>query len=215
MKKRITAALVMNILIAGFTFGITLSYFLGNTGTLIRSGVESFMFFTTDSNVLSGIAALVMSWFEIQILRGKADSIPKAALVFKFVGTAAVTLTFMTVMLFLGPIYGHLLLLSDTSLYTHLGGPLLAFVSFVFLEVDERLSLKTALLGMLPSILYGIVYFIEVMIITAERGGWKDFYAFNANGLWYVSIVAMNTAAFLISLGIVALHNLSHKKMNK
>ena len=63
MKKRITAALVMNILIAGFTFGITLSYFLGNTGTLIRSGVESFMFFTTDSNVLSGIAALVMIWF--------------------------------------------------------------------------------------------------------------------------------------------------------
>lgn len=215
MKKRLTAALVMNILIAGFTFGITLSYFLGNTGTLIRSGAESFIFFTTDSNLLSMIAAIVIIPFEIRVLRGKADSIPAPVLIFKYVGTAAVTLTFVTVMLFLGPIYGHLRLLSDTSMYTHLFGPLLAFVSFVFLETDHRLSFKASLLGILPSVVYGAVYFTEVMIIGAENGGWKDFYAFNANGKWYVSIVVMNLGCFLICMGIRALHNLMHKKQNR
>ena len=63
-----------------------------------------------------------------------------------------------------------------------------------------------ALLGMLPSIVYGIWYLYKVVLAPAEKR-WEDFYGFNKGGKWPVYFVAMTVGELLICLGLMALQN--------
>ncbi len=206
-KRKIKAALVMNIIIAAVTAGIVISYFFGNTGVLRDNGWDSFKFFTTDSNILSMVASIVMIIHEIQLLRGKNARIPRGVILFKFVATVAVTVTFCTVMLFLGFIYGYGFLLSGTAFHMHLVGPLLALISFIMLENLGTIRFRESFLGIIPVTLYGAVYLTMVVVIGEKNGGWMDFYAFNRGGRWYLTVLIMHIAAFLICVFVYKLHN--------
>jgi hypothetical protein len=48
----------------------------------------------------------------------------------------------------------------------------------------------TAILGMLPMLLYGAVYLYKV-ILAPEGRRWEDFYGFNRGGMWPIAAVAM------------------------
>ena len=124
-----------------------------------------------------------------------------AALLLKYLGTSAVTVTLMTVFLFLGPSQGgDKSLLSGENLYMHLIGPVLAIVSYCFLE-KRALSFATALTGLIPVAAYGAVYLYKV-ILAPEAQRWEDFYGFNRGGKWPVSMAAMFAGAFLVSVGL-------------
>ena len=112
MNRRILTALILNILVVIATTAITVSYYFHSNNPLVETGLDSYKFFTTDSNILAAISALVMIPYEIGILRGKRDKLPHAAVVLKFVGMVAVMLTFLTVIFLLLPVYdaGFLLL---------------------------------------------------------------------------------------------------------
>ena len=95
-------------------------------------------------------------------------------------------------------------MLSGKNFYLHLGGPLLALLSFVFLERFYTLPFVTSLLGVIPVILYGFVYLYEVVMI----GRWDDFYGYNKNGKWPVSMAAMFVGGFLVCVMVRVLFNL-------
>ena len=210
-KKQAVISLILNSLIVLATTGVVISYFLF-PGKAIKSGFESFRFFTTDSNILSALAALVVVIFDIKILRGKIKSLPHAVEVFKFIGTTAVMLTFCTVMVFLIHIYGPALLLLGTAFHMHVGGPLMALCSFALVEKNTRLSVPEAFLGLLPMAVYGTVYLVEVVLIGAPNGGWEDFYAFNQNNNWQVTVAVMLAATTAISFLVRLLHNIHIRK---
>ena len=178
-------------------------YMPGREADPFLDGIGLFCFFTTDSNVLAALACLALLPTNFKGQKpGMGDTpLPLAAFVFKFVGTAAVTVTFMTVMLFLGPVYGYTAMFKGANLYLHLVCPLLCIVGFCCAEAGT-LSFKEMLLGMLPVLVYGIVYFTMVVAL----GAWKDFYTFNTGGLWYVSLVAMGAATFVFCLALRFLH---------
>lgn len=164
----------------------------------IRKG---FRFFTVQSNVLSALAALAVC---VSYLSG---AVPYAVWLLKYLGTAAVSVTLVTVLLFLGPAMGgYKDLLSGTSFYYHMVGPLMAIVSFSFAE-KRGMPLGTALLGMLPMVLYSILYMKKVVFTSAGKG-WPDLYGFNKGGNWKRSMAMMYLGTLLICLGLMALQNL-------
>ena len=147
-------------------------------------------FFTLLSNLLSAFASLVALFF----LRN--GGLPHGVWLLKYLGTASVTVTFLTVMVFLGPTMGYKSQLEGWSFYLHVIGPLLAIISFCFLERNWLLSFAVALLGLLPVVLYGILYLYKVVIAKQ----WEDFYGFNKNGKWKISFSAMVIGTFLVCI---------------
>ena len=184
-------------------YSIIWFYLPGREPDPFLEGIGLFCFFTTDSNVLAALACLALLPFNIKGQKPGLDGtpLPRWAFLLKYVGTAAVTVTFMTVMLFLGPIYSYPALFKGANLYLHGVCPLLCIVSFCCAEAG-RLGFKDMLLGLLPVLAYGVVYFVMVVGL----GAWKDFYAFNMGGMWYVSAVAMVAATFVFCVLLRFLH---------
>ena len=160
----------------------------------LHKGKKSLRFFTILSNLFCAISALLL-----------VLSSSYWAWLLKYVGTVAVTVTLLTVFFFLGPNMGYKPLLTGKDLYLHLFGPLLAIVSFCFMERWYDLSFTLSLLGILPVIVYGFVYLVEVVI----RKNWEDFYGYNKGGRWKLSMAAMFTGGFAVCMLIRILYSLS------
>ena len=146
-------------------------------------------YFTALSNLFCAAAALALALARL----GGVPSLP--LLLFKYVGTVAVLVTLLTVLLFLGPHYGYKMLFSGPDLWLHLVCPLLALLSYLLWD-RAPLSLATALLGVLPVLLYGLLYLRRV--VFQQR--WEDFYDFNRGGKWPLSFAAMLLGAVLLCL---------------
>ena len=159
----------------------------------LRAGKKSLRFFTILSNLFCAVSALL--W---------VLSSSYWAWLLKYVGTAAVTVTLLTVIFFLGPNMGYKPLFSGKDLYLHLCGPLLAIVSFCFMECQFALSFSLSLLGIIPVIIYGFVYLVEVVILK----NWEDFYGYNKDGKWKISMAAMFAGGFAVCMLIRILYSI-------
>ena len=198
-----TADWFLNILIALITLIIVVSFFRKEGQWVPERGKFALRFFTTLSNMLCAAASLLTA------LAINAGGIPEWIWMLKYIGTAAVTVTMLTVLFFLAPSFGKgalKVLLSGTDLFMHLITPLLALVSFCLLE-KRGVSFPRCLWGMLPVVLYGPVYLYKIKYAPEEKR-WDDFYGFNRGGKWPVAFSGMVLGTFLICLGIMALQNL-------
>lgn len=158
-------------------------------------------FFTSLSNVFCGIAGAVLVVFRALELAGTIEAIPNAILVIKYSATASVTVTLLTVMVFLGPVViGYKPLLTGTGLWLHLINPVLALVS-LFIWDKPTAGFWVVFLGLLPVVLYGILYLYKVVVLPQGKG-WDDFYGFNRSGKWPLSFTAMMIGGFLVSLAL-------------
>ncbi len=150
-----------------------------------------FRYFTVLSNLLCAAASAVV------LIAWTQGALPLWVILLKFVGTSAVTVTLLTVFLFLGPFSGEWKhLLSGPDLFLHLFNPLLAIVSLVFFEHTD-FAFGYSLLALIPVLLYGVWYLYRVVILPEARR-MEDFYGFNKGGRWYFS------AAFILLLGFVS-----------
>ena len=165
----------------------------------LQRGRSALRFFTAQSNILCAAAALMMCLF------------PQSQVVWllKYTGTAAVTVTMLTVFLFLAPSVGEgwTVLLKGSDFFMHLVTPLLALISFCTFE-KRGMNFRTALLGVLPVMIYGPWYLYKIRF-APENKRWDDFYGFNKGGKWPISFAMMLIGTFLICMGIMALQNLA------
>ena len=153
-----------------------------------KRGLKAFRYFTILSNAFCAVSALGM------VIAQAGGTVSQGVLLLKYLGTVSVTVTLLTVLFFLGPTQGFKIMLSGSNLYLHLIGPVLAILSYGFLE-KKPITIGTAMIGLLPMIVYGVVYLYKV-IIAAEDKRWEDFYGFNRGGKWPVAF-AMMTAGTL------------------
>ena len=186
---------ILNIVIFCITLFCTMRFFRKDGTWAVGNGAAAFRFFTVQSNVFCAVAALLMFFA------------PSSTLVWtlKYVGTAAVTVTMLTVFVFLGPNLGYKKLLTGAELFMHLITPLLAIGSFLLLE-KSRLAFLTALLAVLPVLLYGILYLYKVVYAPAGKR-WEDFYGFNKGGKWPLSFAAMLLGSLAVSMVFMLLQN--------
>ena len=148
-----------------------------------------FRFFTTQSNVFCAVSALCIALF------------PRAewSYYLKIAGTAGVTVTMLTVLLFLGQVYGYGPLLKGQEMVVHLITPLLALISLLGFE-RRGVSLIGAFVGILPVALYAPLYLYKVVV----KQSWDDFYAFNRGGKWPIAYALMLLGTAVICLGLYA-----------
>lgn len=185
----------LNALIFSLTLILTIRFFRKDGAWHIRNGAAAFRYFTVLSNVFCAAAALLMCF----------TSSMWWVWALKYIGTVAVTVTMLTVFLFLGPNLGYKKLLTGPDLYMHLVTPLMAIISFICLE-KRGMTIQTALLGVLPVLLYGVLYLYKV-IYAPEDKRWDDFYGFNKNGKWPVSFAAMLVGGFVACMLFLLLQN--------
>ncbi len=153
-----------------------------------------FRYFTMLSNLLCAAAGavLIVLWFA-------CGSLPLWSVVFKYAGVCAVTVTMLTVLLFLGPAsHDWKGLLSGADLFLHIVCPVLALVSFLCFET-AAMPAWTIAVGVSPVVLYAVLYCYKVVYAREDRR-WPDFYGFNAGGKWPLSYAAMIAASGLIAL---------------
>lgn len=209
-RGRLIAAAVVNGLIVAFTaYGMGRFFTVGGDGNMAVTAARCFRYFTTDSNLLAALASLLLLIAQLRCLRG-GKSPARGLLAFKFVGTAAVGVTFFTVFCFLGTLYGYGSMVRGVNLFMHLITPLLAMLGFCLLETGPALRFSCVFLGLIPTVLYGAVYF--TMVVPEAR--WPDFYGFNMGGHWPISCVLMAAATLLISLGLWALRRAMGKRLS-
>lgn len=208
-KNRAALSLAASFIVILTTAKSLLTFFTGfGSGNMYITGAECFKYFTVDSNILAALCCSVLIPYTLKALTGSGEYIlPRFALRLKLTGTAAVTVTMLTVIFFLGPVQGYGYMYIGDNLWLHLINPLICEVSFILLEAGE-MKKRDALYGMLPTLVYGIIYLIMVVVIGESKGGWRDFYGFNAGGMWLVSFAAMLAANLIISYGLFALRRL-------
>lgn len=156
-------------------------------------------YFTMQSNILCAFSAMLMCAFP------RNDTV----WYLKYIGTAAVTVTVLTVFLFLAPSIGKgglIQLLKGGDLFLHLLNPLIVLISFCVFE-KRGMSFGCALLGMIPVALYGPWYLYKIRFAPEEKR-WDDFYGFNKGGKWPVYFSGMMAGTFLICMALMGIQNL-------
>lgn len=208
MKNRRIPDAILNLIGAALTFCAVVPYFMGKADALGSVGTQCLRYFTTDSNMLAAVACAVVFFFYI---RGK--ELPRWALLLKFTGTTAVTVTLVTVVIFLGPTAslrsgwkGYLSMFEGNILILHLLMPLLSLFTLLWAE-RERITFRESLWAMLPTALYACVYLAQVVIFK----NWPDFYGFTFGGKGFMIPVSF-TSMLLLTLG---LSSLLRKGMNR
>ncbi len=174
MKQKVRR--IVNIAVAAVVFVMWIRMFFSGGGLLSSPGFTNLKYFTVQSNLLEAIACL--AWLASRG-RGKTDASQAAdgtkrgggVETFKFVACAAVMVTFCVVALFLGPLYGFRFMYTGSNLWFHLLVPLAALFEAVFLA-DVRYTRKDNLLAMLPALVYGTFYLINIGI--NGKGEWPD-----------------------------------------
>ena len=200
----ITADRVLNSFIALLTLFLVISFFRKDKNWVPERGKGAMRFFTTQSNILCAVACLLTG-----LALTSEGAIPRWIWMLKYVGTAAVTVTMLTVFLFLAPSIGKdwaKYLLSGTDIFMHLLTPVLALVSFCVFE-RQGMTFPESLAGLLPVLLYGPLYLYKILFAPPEKR-WEDFYGFNKQGKWPVAFVLMLLGTFAICMGIMALQKL-------
>lgn len=199
-KKDIRAlSIIFNLIIVVWMAYCAYHFFIkGLEGNMVGGRFSAFMYYTIDSNFFVAVSSLAM------LIARLVNGTPKSfAVKFKYFGTCTVTITLLTVLVFLGPSMGYKLLLSGDNLYMHLIGPLLCIISFCFLDRGPRVRMSHAVGSLIPTLIYGTVYSVMVLILKK----WPDFYGFNTVTKWYISFPVMIAAAFLVAVLLKALHN--------
>ncbi|MCQ2512394.1 MAG: hypothetical protein MJ092_03300 [Lachnospiraceae bacterium] len=215
-KAKLIAALILNIFIIGTMVYSLVVFFTGiGDGNMAVHGTRCFMFFTIDSNLLMALASIVSIICLIKQLKDNRYVFPKSVTVFNLIATAGVTITFLVVLCFLGPISGYLPMYAGTNLFMHALNPIAAIILYMFLQTDNRMTLKNNIFGIITTIVYGTVYAVMVIFIGARNGGWYDFYHFNIGGFWYISYIVMQGVALGVSVLLSIVHNKMLKRSEK
>lgn len=163
-------------------FMLTGFQFMAKQDALTATKIETFKFFTVDSNVLMGIVAFIFAKYEIDILKGRIKAIPTRVYILKLVATVGVILTFLVTAFFLAPtaLNGYLSLFLNSNLFFHLIIPILSFITFVFFESNNKIDFKYSFMGLIPVLLYSLFYAINCFShiengIVSHKYDWYGF----------------------------------------
>lgn len=108
-----------------------------------------------------------------------------------------------------------MIFLEKANFFPHTICPILSILLFLFINDDHNIKKNRILLAILPTVIYAVVYFIEVIVIGEENGGWRDHYMFTKMFPIWVPLVGMPLIVTLIASGLRYIHNKRHEKRKK
>ena len=159
MKK--TARIIFNAFLAVM---ILIQWVILATGipdsSFMSGGLRTLKYFTVLSNLLEAAACII--W----ILTGNEK--------LKYVGAVSVGLTFTVVMVFLGPLFGYLMMFTGPSLWMHGIVPLAAMAEMIMFN-REAMTVRDNLRAVFPMFIYGIFYLGNIIINGIPGNDWYGF----------------------------------------
>lgn len=159
-------------------------------GILSGIGIISLKYFTVLSNLLMALIALACAVFELRVVRGASTDVPRALHLARFVGVNGITLTFMVVMVFLGPTIGYAAMFIGSNLFLHLIVPLLAIATLVVPQLGRFVPMRFAPMGVLPMAAYAVFYCGNITINGLTSGPYgTDWYGFTMGGTVSLAVV--------------------------
>ncbi len=174
--------------------------FGSSDGVLVSAGLRSLRYFTILSNLLAAAAAII---YLLNLNR-----ITRNIKVLKYVAAVSVGLTFLVVLVFLGPLFGYVFMFTGVSFWLHLIVPVLAMTEFI-LSNDVEMKRRDNMIAVIPMFLYGIFYLGNILINGI--GEWpdsNDWYAFMSWGY------PIGFAIFFIIIFVTYLIGLTLRKTN-
>lgn len=198
----ISCAIVVICVCIGVVMNLTTLY----DQNFDNMGIRTFCMFTVNSNILAALSSFIVIPYAIDGIRKKEYVLPDWVVIFMLMGTASVALTFLTSLFVLSPSKGFVLMFTGSRLFLHGVCPVLNILTFCVFITSHKIKLKQSLYALIPTALYALVYFIMVVVITQENGGWDDFYGF----VTVIPIWVSATAVFPITFGITTLLRLWH-----
>ena len=198
-----SAAIVVVCVFIGITMNLTTLY----DENFDHMGIRTFCMFTVNSNILAALSVAMTIPYTIDGLRKHNYHLPRWVTVFVFAGATAVTLTFLISLFILSPVKGFVLIFSGSRFFLHGVCPILAFVAFCFFMSAQQVSFVDQLIALVPVLLYAVLYYIMVVVIGEENGGWNDFYGFATRLPVWIPVTLIMPLTFGISSLIRFLHN--------
>ncbi|MBR4459109.1 MAG: hypothetical protein IKS31_09140 [Clostridia bacterium] len=171
-------------------------------GTLDGSGWAILKYFTVLSNLFQGLVSLVTA--VCLLLPARREK--RWLTLLNYAAAVSVGLTFFTVMVYLGPVFGFPFMFQGSNLHFHLIVPVLSMLTWCFV-MQGRIDAREIFFGVSPMLLYGFWY-VGNLAVNGIEG--NDFYFFAHRG-WGQAPVSF---ALMIALAaaIAALLRLTHRK---
>lgn len=167
---------------------------------------EFFRYFTTLSNIVTGLSAGFIIPFAINGIRKKRFTYPHWLSVMHYSGTIATTMTMVFALVFILP-YDPEFAVGGYNFFLHIICPVAILVSFNLVESGKRLTHLDSLICLIPFFLYTWLYLIMVVVIGEENGGWEDLYMLNTLVPFYISLPAVWIVAYLIAYIMKKVYN--------
>lgn len=173
-----------------------------SAGSLDGFGWSILRFFTVLSNLLQALASAV-TWALLVFGNGQEK---RWLTLLDYAAVVSVALTFFTVVVWLGPVYGYPAMFAGANLHFHLTVPVLAMLAWCLLR-EGRIRAREIFVGVIPTLLYG-TWYIGNMAVNGIPG--NDWYAF-ARGGWGGAAVSF-AVMLTLTAGLAALLRLPHRK---
>lgn len=165
VKKRQTASLILNI-------AIVIMEIIGTSISIKTHGIHLFQFYTEDSNIFALFACALCAVYTARNLKNGSSALPKWVKAVKYMATCCLAVTFVVVICVLAPTEGangyKIMLLSGSMLYHHLICPVIALLSFIFLETEPPLTRKYTYSALIPTGIYAVVILILNILKVVE-----------------------------------------------
>ena len=204
-KRRLIVGILFNIAIIVMV-SVCVVFFIRYS---INGGNDNrFRYFTNISNITVALISIANTVLLIVSLLKEKIVIPKFFSIIKLIGITMTTLTFFVVLFVLAPATSFLLMYQDGKFFTHLLVPVFVVISFLFFEEKTLFEWKYSILGVVPPIIYSIVYTINVVYLKT----WPDIYYINTQGIWYVFSIITCLLGFGLAHGLYFLKKLTIKK---
>ena len=154
-------------------------------------GLESFYYYTVNSNILLFITSIIMSYYFVQAINNKKVKDSKVFSVFRYMSVLSVVVTFFVVLTVLAPQYGFVNMVFKNSFFAHhFLCPILGLVSFVLFEKYVFNNMDT-----FRSLYYTLVYAIVLVILNIAKvieGPYTFLEVYNQNifvsVFWFIAI---------------------------
>ncbi|MBR3532650.1 MAG: hypothetical protein IKN80_02005 [Clostridiales bacterium] len=173
-----------------------------------------FQWYTTISNSITCLSACMIIPFAVEGYRKKHFSLPRWVTVLYYAGMVSTTLTMFVTLCFISW-NNPVLAFGGYNSYLHIICPIMVIICFFMIESGYMYTVRDAAFTVIPTVLYVMLYIIEVVVIGEEHGGWEDLYGMLDYVPVPVAVISVPLIAFGVSNLVRVINNSLVKKRRR
>ena len=214
-RKRLTIALVLNLLISLFElYAVFMNFIVGKT----HFDFVQLQFYTHLSNIFILISSLAATMEITKELCGAVKRTHMAVRILNYMAVCSLTLTLLVVVCVLAPMEGKegakFLLFGRTNIFEHIICPVLAFVTFVFFGDFCDIGSRGAVIAVVPTLVYAVV--MALLNALGVVDGPYPFLRVQEQGIlpsvgWFMIIIGAALGIAELLLWLTRRYNVSRK----